>query len=264
MRRLTNRRSWLACAVLAAAVDLVAGAARAELDEAIRLRTQTNQGLAQGQETIDKLSDQTDALAAEYRAALAQAESLRVYNRHIEDLLAAQEREMASLREQIDDVTVVGREVTPLMLRMVDALDAFVQLDLPFLPEERSGRVAHLRELMARADVTDSEKYRRLLEAYQIENEYGRTIEAYQGSIGTGDQTRTVDFLRVGRVALLYQTLDAKEQGVWDRAQQQWTPLGSEYRTSIRQALRIARKQAAPDLVYLPIPAAVAASEGGQ
>jgi hypothetical protein len=134
-----------------------------------------------------------------------------------------------------------------------------VKLDVPFLKEERSRRLAHLRELMGRADVTNSEKYRRILEAYQIENDYGRTIEAYRGTLPDG---RTVDFLRVGRIALIYQSLDADESAVWDPAGDQWVELDSSYRMAIKQGLRIARKQSAPDLIRLPLPAAQAGGQG--
>ena len=75
--------------------------------------------------------------------------------------------------------------------------------------------------MMSRADVTISEKYRRILEAYQVELDYGRTLEAYEGKLGSGDDARTVQFLRVGRVALLYQTLDGKETGYWDARQEE-------------------------------------------
>ncbi len=119
--------------------------------------------------------------------------------------------------------------------------------------------MAHLRELMGRADVTNAEKYRRILEAYQIENDYGRTIEAYRGTLADG---RTVDFLRVGRIALIYQTLDADEAAVWDQAARQWVALDSSYRTAIKQGLRIARKQAAPDMIRLPLPAAQVGGQG--
>ena len=53
--------------------------------------------------------------------------------------------------------------------------------------------------LMDRANVSVAEKYRRLLEAYQIELEYGRTIEAYEGSFASDNGERSVTFLRVGR-----------------------------------------------------------------
>jgi len=113
-----------------------------------------------------------------------------------------------------------------------------------------------LREIMERADVSLSEKYRRLMEAYQIENEFGRTIEAYRGELDQEGDTRTVDFLRIGRVALLYQTLDAAETRVWGEEQKTWIDLGDDYRSPVRQGLRMARKQIAPDLLLVPIAAA--------
>ena len=109
---------------------------------------------------------------------------------------------------------------------------------------------------MGRADVTNAEKYRRIMEAYQIENEYGRTIEAYRGGLERDDREITVYFLRFGRIALLYQTLDESEAGVWNAETGSWVPLDSSYRSTIRQGIRIARKQAAPDLIQLPLPAA--------
>lgn len=242
-----------------------AGAQSADLEKAVGLRTESTKNAASSQNRIDKLSDQTDDIVAEYRSTLDQIESLRVYNRQLEELLAAQNAEIDSLGEQIDNVTLIGREVTPLMLRMVDALDAFIALDVPFLPNERRERVANLRELMDRADVTDSEKYRRIVEAYQIENDYGRNLQTYQGELGEGEDARTVNFLRLGRVSLVYQTLDGKEAGAWDQEQRQWVPLSNEYRQTLRKGMRIARNQAAPDLLRLPVLApTVAASGGGQ
>jgi hypothetical protein len=108
---------------------------------------------------------------------------------------------------------------------------------------------------MERADVTNAEKYRRILEAYQIENDYGRTIESYKGELETGGETRTVNYLRIGRVALIYQTLDEKEAGAWIKEKGEWLELPNTYRTALRKGFRIARKQAAPDLLRVPIAA---------
>ena len=171
----------------------------------------------------------------------------------LESLIAAQEVERASLVEQIDQVELVSRDVTPLMLRMIDALSAFVSLDVPFLEEERSERILDLRKLMHRADVTEAEKYRHIMEAYQIENDYGRTIEAYRSTLAQDDKEVTVDFLRVGRIALIYQTLDESEAGVWNQQTRSWEPLDRSFRSAIRDGLRIARKQSAPDLIRLPL-----------
>jgi hypothetical protein len=171
------------------------------------------------------------------------------------ELLSSQEAELASLQGQLDQVEVVGRAVMPLMLKMIDAYEQLVELDLPFLLDERKERVADLRTLMKRADVTSAEKYRRIMEAYQIENEYGRTIEAYRSTLDLAGREATVDFLRFGRIALVYQTPDGTEAGVWNQETKSWEKLDPRYRGAIRDGLRIARKQAAPDLIRLPLPA---------
>ncbi len=216
-------------------------------------RSEGNDASAAVQKHIDELSDQTDALLAKYRTVLKQIDSIRIYNHQLRELITSQEEELASLQDQLDRVEVVGRSVTPLMLRMIDALDATVALDLPYLIEERTQRIADLRKLMTRAAVTSAEKYRVIMEAYQTENEYGRTIEAYRSTLKRGDRDIKVDFLRFGRIALVYQTLDGMEAGVWNQVTKTWEPLDASYRTAIREGLRIARKQAAPDLIRLPL-----------
>lgn len=242
------------CACLVAASCLVTWPSAAQtLEPALDARASANADDAKSQSRIDTLADQTDKIVSEYRSTIDQLESLRVYNEQMEALVAAQHGEMESLRSQIDDIELVGRGVTPLMLEMLDALEAFVALDLPFLAEERNARVANLRDMMDRPDVSDAEKYRRILEAYQIENDYGRTVEAYRGPLADG---RIVDFLRIGRVALLYQSADGEETAAWDKSQQSFVKLDSSYRSSIKEGLRIARKQSRPDLIRVPLPAA--------
>jgi hypothetical protein len=144
------------------------------------------------------------------------------------------------------------------MLGMIDAIENFVELDVPFLLEERTQRMENLHEVMVRADVTDAERYRRIIEAYQIENDFGRNIEAYQGELEVDGKMRQVAFLRIGRVALLYQTLDESGTGVWDQRNQTWLD-ASEYRNAVQLGLRMARKQTAPDMLRLPVPVAEAA-----
>ncbi len=208
---------------------------------------------AQSQQRIDKLDDETSQLVREYRAALAQLQSLREYNAQLEKLIVAQKEEMVSIRKQIEDVTNVDRTIVPLMFRMIDALEQFVKLDVPFLIEERTERLANLRALMDRSDASPAEKYRKILEAYEIENEYGRTIEAYEGELTVDGEERTVAFLRIGRVSLIYQTLDGGDSGVWSQESRAFNDLDGDFDSEIRSALRVAKQQAAPDLLIVPV-----------
>ena len=217
-------------------------------------RAKVNDEFAAMQKQIDGISDETDALVAKYRTALKQIDSIGIYNGQLRGLISSQEEELTSLQEQLDRVEEVGRSVTPLMLRMIDALEATVDLDLPFLLDERTEDVAALRKLMTKASVSTSEKYRMIMETYQNENEFGRTIEAYRANLEVDGGVVKVDFLRFGRIALVYQTLDGRESGVWNQQTHSWEKLDASYRSAIREGLRIARKQSAPDLIRLPLP----------
>lgn len=207
----------------------------------------------QSQARIDKLDDETSALVREYRAALVQLQSLREYNAQLETLISSQQLEMVSIRNQIEAVTNVDRSIVPLMFRMIDALEQFVKLDVPFMSDARKMRVDNLRELMARSDASPAEKYRKILEAYEIENEYGRTIEAYEGQMELEGEERTVSFLRIGRVALIYQSLDGELSGAWSQEARAFQDLDGDFDSEIKNALRIAKQQAAPDLMIIPL-----------
>ena len=160
---------------------------------------------------------------------------------------------MADLNAAIDDVSVIERQITPLMMRMIAGLKQFVALDVPFLADERHTRISELQRMMDRADIAPSEKFRRVMEAFQVEMDYGRTLEAYSGLHTIDGQKRDVDFLRVGRTALIYQTRDASLQGTWNKKTRSWEALPSSYRTQVTKGLRMAKKQLAPDLLMLPI-----------
>ncbi len=198
-------------------------------------------------------------MLAQYRAVSRQTAALTIYNRHLQDLLASQAQEKTSLEQQLKDIEVTKQEIVPLILHMLDSLEQFVRMDLPFLPEERQQRLAQLKALVVRPDSTEAEKFRRLMEAFQVENEYGNTIEAYKGNIVLNGTTSSVNFLRLGRVALYYQRLDGSETGFWNKEEKRWQTLPADYRNAIRDGLRIARKETAPDLLTLPVPAPEAA-----
>lgn len=206
------------------------------------------------QKTVDTLADERRELLDEYRVVLRETEGLEAYNRQLERQLALQAQELAELDESIGQATVVDRQILPLMLRMVGALEQFIALDLPFLADERAERLRFIKDAIDRVDVTVPEKFRQVLEAYQVELTFGRTIEAYTGMQEVEGQTLEVDLLRVGRIGLYYQTLDGKRSGMWDAKNKTWVELPASQRNALRDAIKIARKLVAPDLLNLPLP----------
>ncbi|MDX1519425.1 MAG: DUF3450 domain-containing protein, partial [Gammaproteobacteria bacterium] len=166
-----------------------------------------------------------------------------------------QQEELQSITRQLNHIEETQRDIVPLMLRMINVLEEFIALDMPFLTGERTSRLAAIREMMDRPDVTLPDKFRRIMQAYQIEMEYGRTIEAYTDSIKLDGQDTTVDILRIGRLSLLYLSLDNQKAGHWDRDNKSWQPLNDDYLRSIQKGIKIARKQTSPDLFTVPVPA---------
>lgn len=203
------------------------------------------------QKRVDALDDERGTLLENYQDVLRETDGLKIYNQQLRAQLASQQAEMENTRREGFEVERTNREILPLMQKMLDTLEAFVDLDVPFLPEERQGRIKKLREMMDRADVTTSEKYRRIVESYQVEMEYGRTLEGYEGKLGD----KVVNYLRVGRVGLMYQTPDKVETGYWDVEKKAFVRDNS-YRDDVHEGLKIAKKQVSPNLIIAPMLAA--------
>lgn len=192
-----------------------------------------------------------ETAGARYAQMLREADITQDYNAHIQQQITSQEAEIASLEQQVAGMDAVAVEVQPLLERMFTELESFVASDLPFLRGERTARIDRLRDLMGRVEASASEKYRRLMEAYQIEMEYGRTLDTYREAMDDG---READFIRLGRVTLMYRTADGSEYGYWDHEQKAWVRDPGRAR-QIEQALRIAKEEEAPDLITVPVPA---------
>lgn len=229
--------------------------AQQQVQDAIDTQLATQQASVEVQARIDDLDDETRELLNEYRQTMSQVTDLEAYNQQLERLVATQNVEVADYERQFQEIEITKRQILPLIIRMLDVLGEFVAIDVPFLPQERSLRLDELRKLMERPDVLASEKYRRVTEAYQIELDYGHTIESYEGEMEVGGEARTVAFLRYGRLGLYYMSLDGMTIGHWDQNEDQWVELDDEYRQSLDRAMRIARKQLPPDLTRLPVPA---------
>ncbi len=251
MTRLTK----LSAAFLAIFITAGSSVAQEEkaLEPAVQKATEINESAAKSQQKINSITDQIDNKLQQFKAINKETTGLDVYNGQLQKQIDNQMQEMADLNASIDGVSIIERQITPLMMRMITGLEQFVELDVPFLAQERNNRVVELQAMMDRADIAPSEKFRRVMEAYQVEMDYGRTLDAYSGLHAIDGQERDVDFLRVGRTALIYQTRDASLQGTWNKQTRQWEALSSSYRTQVTKGLRMAKKQLAPDLLMLPI-----------
>ncbi len=246
-------RPWLGFAAGLLGMALAGPTFSATLADIYQVAERINSQAVTSQAKIDALTEETRKLLGEYKTVLNQVEGLRVYNRQLDTQIANQRQEMAQLSESIDNVTVIERQITPLMMRMIDGLEQFVALDMPFLLDERTDRVDRLRDMMDRSDVAVSEKFSQVLRAYQIENDYGRTMEAYTDTIDLDGSGRQAEVLKVGRVALVFQTPDGEDTGMWNKATGRWELLGDEFTTPVRNGIRMARKQLSVDMLTLPV-----------
>ncbi|MGX2953999.1 DUF3450 domain-containing protein [Shewanella sp. JL219SE-S6] len=211
------------------------------------------------QKKIDKYFDQAQDMLFEYSAVADERESLKAYNDYLAGLVADQEATMKSIQDDINGVDKLRQGVVPLMFKMVDALEQFVALDLPFKSEDRALRVKNLKDLLNTAEVTLAEKFRLILDAYSIEREYGSFVDVETGKLNLDGKEVLVDFFRLGRVALYAQSLDQKTAWMYNPETKGWDKLDDSYLRDITKGIRIARKQGALDLFALPIPAAEAA-----
>jgi hypothetical protein len=208
----------------------------------------------ESQQTIDSTLEKIQGLEKEFQDELQLLDSLNMYNSMLNRQLNGQQEQISQINTSINNVTLIERQIMPLLVRMVDALEQYVNVDLPFLKQERSERVAGLKDLLDQSQYTTSEKTRRVFEAYQIENEYGYTIESYKGRVSLSGEQFAVDFLRVGRIGLMYRDLAGERVGFWNNNSKAWQPLTErQYKRHITKGLKIAREEISPELITLPI-----------
>ncbi len=253
MRRLDKTAGSL---FLSALVVLLvhSGARAASVKDSLDVVTATNSSAASSQQKIDDLSRETRNLLEEYRKLIDGSEYEAAYTRELQELEQSQAQQIAALREQIVQARVTQQRIVPLMRSMADSLEKFVVLDLPFHQEDRIAAVFDLKERLRRPDLSVSAKFRILLEAYQLEQDYGGNIESWRGPLQLEGEELSVEYLRIGRVALYFQSLDGSSSGYWNAKEQNWAPLDERYGRGLVQALRVAQNLTAPQLLYLPLP----------
>lgn len=224
-----------------------------KLTDSINVSTNSFETSAAMQKRINELDETTRVMLAEYQSISKEYESLKLYNDQVQKIVNSQIEEIENILFQIDELDETNQRIVPLMIEMINALEDFINLDLPFLKDERDARVANLRTTMDRGDISTSEKFRLISEAYKTELEYGRTIEAYRDTIIVDGISTSADFLRIGRIALTYLTIDGSKGGYYDLKERDFLEASGAIKRATEDGLKIASKQAPPALIQIPI-----------
>lgn len=251
-----SKKSKIAIAMAGAFVLATSYTVSAEKVENLqKADTAIQKAAAKSQVKVDKLFDQAQNLMIDYRQVVGDTDGLRAYNDYVASLVTDQTTKIALVQADLDGIDKTRQGLVPLMFKMIDTIDEFVMLDLPFDKQERTDRIKYLREMMVDSNVSTAEKYRKVLEAYQIELDAGRLSTVTQGKQAIEGSDVTVDLLQVGRIALVAQTLDSQNTWVWDKNENAWDRLDDSWRRPIREAIGVVRKDKSPALILLPVPA---------
>ena len=221
-----------------------------DMESVLEVGRDNQQLSAKSQSLIDSTERQTDKIVNEWKAVSKQVEGLKLYNAQKRIQIQAQLDLMDKLDEQLVQVVVMQRQIPPLAQKMLDSLESFISLDTPFRIEERQNRIDLVRSSLAKPKVTASEQVRQVLEAYNIEAEYGRKIDTYESTLNDGT---VVNILVIGRIGMFYQTKDEQSSGRWNNETGQWDELPGSYRKPIRDGIRMAKKLAPTDMLMMPI-----------
>lgn len=223
------------------------------LELAIKTKLKTQEQAIESQKKVDQLSEKTKTMLEKYQDAIYKIDNLKSENDLLSNSIIQQQKQLNITYRQLNNIEKIQSSIIPLMLKMIDSLEMFINLDMPFLLKERQQRIANIKKIMAKSELSLPDKYQRIMEAYQIEIEYGRNIESYTEEITIDNKPYTVDILKIGRLLMVFQTLNGKLSGVWNKSSNKWEELSSKYTYSIKKGIQIAKKQSPPELIKLPI-----------
>lgn len=257
MKRCKSSSRKTTTAMIAVSIFSLAGSVFAQsVDDVLQADLRRLQLAQQAQEQVNQVVEQTRSVENQYRSILKENEGLQVYNRLMSAQVEGQQAVLDDIAYSMDQVDVINRQIFPLMERMIDGLEQSIALDIPFLTEERNARIDTLKSLMSRSDVSVAEKFRKVMEAYQIEMDYGSSSEFYRHTLEIEGTTRDYNMLRIGRIGLYFQSDDTRITGMYDPITREYVLLGSEHRSEIRKGLRMTRQLIAPELILVPVEAA--------
>ncbi|MDP2574709.1 DUF3450 domain-containing protein [Vibrio penaeicida] len=252
MKEIVSKRAKTLVVILAA-MGIPNSLYADDLDIARAIEKKTNKVIQNAQSNVDANVEASFTLQSEIEQLETQIDNLTLYRDHLTKLVSSQNSELVSLEQQLNDIEDTRQGIVPLMYRMIDGLDSIVSQDVPLRKVTRQKRLEDIKLLMGRADIAEAEKYRRILEAYQIEIDYGTKLGAYPAEIQFEGNTRQVEQLYFGRVSLVARSLDHKQFWVWRQESKTWNELSKDKGLEVNKAFAMAAKQQAPSVVTLPL-----------
>ena len=194
--------------------------------------------------------------------------------------VSQQDVEISSLNSQIDGLDDWKAEITPMLGKMTTGIAGQINSDYPFEMERRLPRLQSLENTLNDPATAIGDKYRKALNVYKLEVNYGQSMEAKKGNhplnptIRVGDDRWVKDedgeitinkktnlreeifdgsYLRYGRLAYVYLQADSSQALRYDLDAKEWTDLPKKHIADIRRAVKIASGEAAPNVVKVPL-----------
>jgi hypothetical protein len=231
--------------------------ASSKVQSVVQAQAQLQRSAAGSQKRIDQISAATQGILDQYLSIARQTDQLRSYDDQLQQFIQAQQVEIGDINQQMSQVGVVEHGLLPLMSEMVDSLEQYIKLDIPYRLDERLAAVQQLRDTLNDPAISVADRFQKVIQAYDAEIAAGKVMETYRGDKQEDGRTQTVNFLRLGHLLLVYQTLDRGETGYWDRQKHQWQ-VANRYADAVAEGIAMANKQGVPVLLPLPVPAAQA------
>ncbi len=249
IRQCSLKMTWLFCGLL-----LVPGAnASANPEQNLQTVDKTITIRQETQKKEDAWDSEKKSLTARYQALEATKKRLLFEQKqHRIRLDNCRQRVEDAQRKTIESARL-RKELTIYLSTVVERVENLTTTGLPFLTSERNQRLLETKETLLDLEIAAAEKYRRVMEALQVETEYRHTVEVYPEEIEIAGEKKMVEILRLGGLALFWRSPDGISVGEYDRLKQGWQPLDKRYQNAINKAMEIALKQRTIEMVSLPI-----------
>ncbi|MDH3769148.1 MAG: DUF3450 domain-containing protein [Gammaproteobacteria bacterium] len=211
-----------------------------------------NSNALAAQKRIDQLYRQREQILADINTIEQEGSTFALRNRELETTIAEVNQSLAEIDADRQAVTGTQTGIIKLLRGMIDALENFIELDLPFELENRRAIVAKLRADLVGADISVTQKYQAVVSAYLNEVRFGHSNSVSQERIETPMGSRVVDVLRLGRAGLWFVTQDGTQAGRWDTHTRRWIDADTDPR-EVRSGIRVVRETSSSALVALPV-----------